>query len=93
MRITREELLKDAASLKIDLTENEIEKLLKDVNTFYDKHPEGIDLTDVEMMRYVNKEVVNVFASSEEEHIDVESLLVNVKDRKGNYVKVPKVLD
>ncbi len=93
MRITRDELLRDAMQLKIELNENEIEILLNDINTFYDKHPDGVDLTGVDMMRYVNDEVVNVFSSSGEKHVDVESLLENVKDRKGNYIKVPKVLD
>ncbi len=93
MKFTKEELIKDAETLKISLTDRETEILFKEISTFYDKHPEGISLDGIEMMRFVNEDVVNVFRTQEVELVKVEDLMKNVHDREGNYIKVPKVID
>ncbi len=90
-KVERDTIIKDAKALKINLTEAEIDLYVDEVNKFISLHPE-LQLGDVEPLRYVNEEVVNVFNSNDEAVVEVDLLLSNVEDREGNYIKVPKVL-
>lgn len=90
-KVNKEVILKDAWALKVHLADDEVDYYVDEVNKFIELHPE-IDLKDVKPLRYVNEEVINVFSSVDNELASSSDVLKNVRDREGNYVKVPKVL-
>ncbi len=90
-KVSKATILKDAWALKVCLEEENIDYYVSEVNNFISKHPE-VDLKGVKPLRYVNEEVVNVFQSTDNELASAEDVMKNVKDREGNYIKVPKVL-
>ncbi len=98
IKVTKQDIIDDAWSLKVDLTEEEVEYCVNEVNDFFESRLEldcnemSESCVDIAPMRYVNSELVNVFSVREENLITAEELLINTKDKEGNYVKVPKVL-
>ncbi len=90
-KITKAEIIEDAKSLKITISDDEAKFFCDEVNEYMETRPD-IDYSNIEALRYVNPETINVFSSGEQKLIDVDDLISNVKDREGNYVKVPRVI-
>ena len=89
--ISREQLLHVASLARLELREDELERLgaqLNDIIAAVSKVSE-LDLTDVPPTSHP-LDVVNVWAEDEpHESLSIEDALANAPEREGTYFKVP----
>ena len=95
MSVTIKDVQKIAELAKLGFTDDELEKLRRDMNQileYIDKLDE-LDLSDVQPLENIN-EIENVFRSDDvKECLTSEEALRNAPEKTGKYFKVPKVID
>jgi aspartyl-tRNA(Asn)/glutamyl-tRNA(Gln) amidotransferase subunit C len=95
MEITRELLDKIAHLARLEVKENEAEKIMQDMSAIvtWMEQLKEVDTTGVEPLTSMSHEV-NAFREDRvENQLPREAALKNAPDKDENYFKVPKVLE
>ena len=95
MNITRELLDKIAHLARLEVKEDEAEKIMQDMSTIvtWMEQLKEVDTTGVEPLTSMSHEV-NAFREDKiENQLDREAALKNAPVKDENYFKVPKVLE
>lgn len=95
MKITRDEVLHVAKLARLELAEDEVEKLSSQLSAILDYVEQlgELDLENVEPMAHVH-EVVNAFREDEPRpSLSNEEVLRNAPDAESGCFKVPKVIE
>jgi aspartyl-tRNA(Asn)/glutamyl-tRNA(Gln) amidotransferase subunit C len=95
MNITRELLDKIAHLARLEVKENEAEKIMQDMSAIvtWMEQLKEVDTTGIEPLTSMSHEV-NAFREDKvENQLDRKATLKNAPDKDENYFKVPKVLE
>lgn len=95
MQINQELILRLEELARLELSEQEREKIRQDLENILAmcQTLEELDTEHVAPLVYISEEI-NVLRSDEVKHqVDRQSALANAPDTDGTYFKVPKVID
>jgi len=95
MSIARQEVLKIAHLARLDLNDDEVESLARDLTTIVDyvRQLQAIDTRNVEPFSHA-VDLNNVFRDDEPvESLSQDAALANAPARQGSFYRVPGVFD
>ncbi len=95
MKITRELLDKIAHLARLELNEQDAEKMMKDMTVILDwmEKLNEVDTTGIEPLTTMSHEVNALREDRVKPHLERDEVLQNAPKKDLNYFRVPKVLD
>ena len=96
MKLNREQIIKLSKNLTFELTEDEIDNILEEFETFNHQVMgfQTIDTTEVEPMVYPFENPTTFLREDEEvSELSLEAVLLNAPESVDEYFVVPKVVD
>lgn len=95
MKLTKETVNHLAHLARLEFSEEEQDRMLKDMDKIlgFVAKIEELDLEGIEPLKYMSEEVNVLRADEVKQEITKDQALKNAPDRDSDYIRVPKVLN